>query len=82
MIITGGPHPTTSYQEVLKDQNVDLCVLGEGEATLSEIVKILISKKKCDKKVLDFEDLINIDGIAFSRKKFKPQQNTLNASNQ
>lgn len=82
MIITGGPHPTTSYQEVLKDLNVDLCVLGEGEATLSEIVKILISKKKFDKKVLDFEDLINIDGIAFSRKKFKSQLNTLNASSQ
>ena len=68
MIITGGPHPTTSYQEVLKDQNIDLCVIGEGEATLAEIVKRVMHKDDGDK--LDYEDLINIDGIAFSRDKF------------
>ena len=37
MIIVGGPHPTTSSEEVLKDQNIDLCVIGEGEATLVNI---------------------------------------------
>ena len=68
MIITGGPHPTTSYEEVLKDQNIDLCVIGEGEATLAEIVKRIMHKD--DSKKLDYEDLINIDGIAFSRNKF------------
>lgn len=81
MIITGGPHPTTSYNEVLKDPNVDLCVLGEGEATLAEIVKRLISKKENDINSLSYEDLIGIDGIAFSRKKFVALENTLKASN-
>ena len=26
MIAVGGPHPTTSYREVLKDPNIDVCV--------------------------------------------------------
>ena len=68
MIITGGPHPTTSYKEVLKDENIDLCVIGEGEATLSEIEKRLMQKKDNSIENLDYEDLINVDGIAFSRK--------------
>jgi len=62
MIIAGGPHPTTSYNEVLEDKNIDLCVIGEGEATLSEIIKKLIIT---DKKKLHHDDIANIDGIAF-----------------
>ena len=81
MIITGGPHPTTSYKEVLKDPNVDLCVLGEGEATLAEIVKRLLSKKENNIGSLAYEDLISIDGIAFSRRKFVALENTHKASN-
>tara|TARA_B100000686_G_C16788594_1_gene977023 strand:+ start:1794 stop:3422 length:1629 start_codon:yes stop_codon:yes gene_type:complete len=64
MIITGGPHPTTSYQEVLKDKNIDLCVIGEGEATLAEIIQKMINK---DKKRLNYDDIIKINGIAFSK---------------
>ena len=45
-------------------------MLGEGEATLAEIVKRLISKKENNINSLVYEDLISIDGIAFSRKKF------------
>ena len=64
MIIVGGPHPTTSYQEVLKDQNIDLCVIGEGEATLEEIIKRSIDNGK---KRLKYDDIVNINGIAFSK---------------
>ena len=46
MIIVGGPHPTTSFKEVLNDKNIDVCVIGEGEATLAEIVDKLMSKKR------------------------------------
>ena len=70
MIIVGGPHPTTSYKEVLNDKNIDVCVIGEGEATLSEIVKKLMIKKKNKEFLLNFDDLQQIDGIAFSREKF------------
>ena len=64
MIITGGPHPTTSYQEVLKDKNIDLCVIGEGESTLAEIIEKLINSKK---EKLDYKQLKSINGIAFSQ---------------
>ena len=45
-------------------------MIGEGEATLSEIVKKLMIKKKNNKFLLNFDDLQQIDGIAFSREKF------------
>ncbi len=67
MIVVGGPHPTTSYQEVLEDKNIDVCVIGEGEATLAEIVDRLI---KNEKECLTYDDLNKIDGIAFNKTKF------------
>ena len=68
MIIVGGPYPTTSYQEVLKDKNIDLCVIGEGEKTLVEIIEKSINNKK---ERLDYNELVNINGIAFSEGNFK-----------
>jgi len=67
MILVGGPHPTTSYQEVLKDKNVDLCVIGEGEATLEVIIKKFMEN---DKNRLSFDEVSNIDGIVFSKDNF------------
>ena len=64
MIIAGGPHSTTSYQEVLKDKNIDFCVIGEGEATLTEIVKKLIDN---DKVKLPYNEIKNINGIAIAQ---------------
>ena len=72
MIIVGGPHPTTSYEEVLKDKNIDLCVIGEGEATLAEIIKKLIDNGK---KRLSYKDITNINGIAISED--NPNYNSL-----
>jgi radical SAM superfamily enzyme YgiQ (UPF0313 family) len=64
-IIAGGPYPTTSYQEVLEDNNIDICVIGEGEETLSDIVELLMDGKK-----LDYNNLHNIPGIAFNSIKY------------
>ena len=77
MIITGGPHPTTSFKEVLKDKNIDLCVLGEGEATLKDLVEKLILTG--DQKYLNYDELIKVNGIAFSQEKFKPNLNLTEA---
>ena len=71
-IIVGGPHPTTSYQEVLKDKNIDICVIGEGEATLVEIINKLIENKK---NKLNFNDLLKINGIVFSEENFSKKIN-------
>lgn len=39
LVILGGYHPTFAHQEILEDfPSVDLCVRGEGEQTLLEIV--------------------------------------------
>ncbi|MBI4287973.1 MAG: radical SAM protein [Chloroflexi bacterium] len=40
-VVVGGPHATILPQEVLKSQNIDFCVRGEGEITALELVKAL-----------------------------------------
>ena len=62
MLIVGGPHPTTSFNEVLKDSNIEACIIGEGEVTLSEIVSSMI---KNNNQRLSCEDLRKINGLAF-----------------
>ncbi len=67
-LVVGGPHPTTSYKEVLKDENIDICVIGEGEVTLEEILRKLINNN--GRKLLP-QQLDKIDGIAYNHDKFK-----------
>jgi len=69
-LLVGGPHPTTSYQEVLKDENIDICAIGEGEQILAEIIDKLIKNKgeKLNKSQLEL-----IDGIAFAGRKNKSE---------
>jgi radical SAM superfamily enzyme YgiQ (UPF0313 family) len=67
-LLVGGPHPTTSYEEVLKDNNIDICAIGEGEQILAEVVDRLM---KNNSKKLNPSQLKLIDGIAFSQSKFQ-----------
>ena len=62
-LVVGGPHPTTSYEEVLKDKNIDICVIGEGERTLTDIIS---AHMHTNQKKLDKTELTKIPGIAFS----------------
>lgn len=39
LVVFGGTHASCNYDMVLKDKNVDVIVKGEGEITLSEIVR-------------------------------------------
>jgi amino acid adenylation domain-containing protein len=61
-IITGGPYATSSYATMLKDSNIDLAVLGEGEITFAEIIGSMLENRKelPSEKVLQ-----GIAGIAF-----------------
>ena len=72
MLIVGGPHPTTSFNEVLKDQNIDACVIGEGEVTLSEIISKMM---KNDNQKLCNKELKTINGIAFVDEEYKKNKN-------
>ena len=38
-VIVGGPYASSDYDTILKDNNVDLVVLGEGEYTFSELLE-------------------------------------------
>ena len=64
-LFLGGPYPTGAYEDVLKDSNVDICVLGEGENTLTELVDAMM---KNNNKLPSEEDLSKIPGMAFKRK--------------
>ena len=44
LIIAGGAHASSFYEEVLEDANIDAVVKGEGEAPLAEIVNSLKAK--------------------------------------
>ena len=61
-IIVGGPYATASYVELLKDKNIDLAVIAEGELTLKEILyEMLVNNYKFPNK----EILKKIQGIAY-----------------
>lgn len=61
IVICGGAHPTSCPEEVLDRCTADVCVLGEGEATVKELIEHF-SKHGAYSKSLE-----NIAGIAFKR---------------
>lgn len=54
-IIVGGPHSSIYYREIMKDENIDVAVVGEGEEAFCELLRCLEEGK----------DIMNIAGIAF-----------------
>lgn len=61
-IIAGGPYATSKYREMLKDHNIDLAVLGEGEITFTELIKEVIQNGG---KLPNQDKLKKIAGLAF-----------------
>lgn len=49
--IVGGAHPTAMPEIVLSDKNVDYVVIGEGEETLLDLIKVIQGEK--DFSILD-----------------------------
>ena len=59
-VIVGGPHPSIMPEDLLiKCKNIDICVIGEGELTISELVSTLEKGKS---------ELEKVEGIAFRNK--------------
>lgn len=54
-----GITPSSYYNYVLKDRNIDFVVIGEGELTFYELCQVILKRKK------NYE---NIKGIAFNKK--------------
>ena len=65
-LFVGGPYPTGDFENVLKDRNIDLCSLGEGEVTITELVKEMM---KNGNKLPKQEVLKEIPGLAFVEEK-------------
>jgi len=61
-VIMGGPHPSCDPELVLSDFNVDAAVIGEGEDTIVELVRLIMSEGPEWRKP---ELLRHVDGIAF-----------------
>jgi radical SAM superfamily enzyme YgiQ (UPF0313 family) len=60
-VICGGAHPTSSPEEVLERSAADVCVLGEGEATVKELIEHFINNGTSS------NSLDNVAGIAFKK---------------
>jgi len=58
IVVAGGPHATVMPEEVLEASKADICVIGEGEQTLSHIVEMKL------KGASAFED---VPGMAYRR---------------
>ncbi len=61
-IITGGPYASSDYDTILKDKNVNLAVLGEGEYTLGELIDEMF---KNDFKLPGYDILDRVRGTAY-----------------
>ncbi|MFN7975229.1 MAG: radical SAM protein [Acidobacteriota bacterium] len=64
-VVTGGVHPTALSAFVLSHGNIDYCVLGEGEATMGELVERLMNER----------DVSDMDGLAYMGKDGQPKKN-------
>lgn len=49
LVVMGGAHASAAPQEVLKDENIDIVVIGEGEITFLEVVRNFQKNKGLDK---------------------------------
>jgi len=47
-IICGGPYPTIMYEHILTSLPVDVCVMGEGEATMAELAEVFKGVKRLE----------------------------------
>ena len=64
-IVVGGPYPTASYTDVLKDKNINVVVIAEGEITITDILKRTLDNNK---QFPNNQELKQIPGIAFANK--------------
>lgn len=64
-ILTGGPYASSEYESILRDENIDMVLLGEGELTFCEVIEKIIENGG---KIPKEDVLKEIPGIAFRAK--------------
>lgn len=55
LMLAGGPHPTIDSADVLKNTAVEVCIVGEGEETCTEIIK----KVQASQSITDVVGTVN-----------------------
>ncbi|MCP4156010.1 MAG: AMP-binding protein, partial [bacterium] len=70
-IIAGGPYAASDYETILKDKNIELVVLGEGEYVLAQLLEEML---KNGFKIPPGNVLETINGIAFVDRKTRTAQ--------
>ena len=58
LMVAGGAHPTIDPQDVLKNTPIEVCILGEGEETTTELIK----------KVQEEKSIIDVVGTVSAQK--------------
>jgi len=48
-IVFGGPHPSSVSEDCMRNEEIDFCVLGEGEVTAPELFEAIEKKKNFSK---------------------------------
>lgn len=48
VVVMGGPHPSMVGADLLKDPEIDISVMGEGERTMVELLKALEAQKELE----------------------------------
>lgn len=61
-IIAGGPHPTIAPESCLRENDIQICSIGEGEYTWEEIIGRILDNNN---NFLSTKELYEIEGIAF-----------------
>lgn len=69
-IIAGGPHPTIDYERVLRENDIQAVVLGEGEITNEEIIRDMLDNNN---QYPDESKLEKIKGLAFLTDSDEPE---------
>ncbi len=55
LMIAGGAHPTIDPQDVLKNTPIDICIVGEGEETTTELLK----RAQANQPIIDVVGTVN-----------------------
>ena len=78
-VALGGPHPTVCPDEVIREENVDFVVVGEGEHTTQELVEALEGRRELHTiKGLVYKDQKRTERIVHNPKREPiPDLNTL-----
>ena len=45
LMVAGGAHPTIDPQDVLKNTPIEVCIVGEGEETTTELIRKVQAKE-------------------------------------